>query len=217
MKAYFLAVPNDDILKGFRERVGVAAGATRHVRNTVRELGGVQALALPDHPIRGGAKYGDWIERLLYNGIGAALPMGERGRISYYADYRTAAAKRSTTTYFSSIPDEVVDAARVDGSSPISTLLYICIPLSIPMLGIAFIFSFIFFWNESRVCGVIQAGCGAPKPRAVAEGDVRSASRRLPILNRSPNGLGRFSTASTMSGPSEPPNLKPWPLPPPAT
>jgi DUF1680 family protein len=36
----------------------------------------------------GEAKFGDWIERLLYNGIGAALPMGAGGKTFYYADYR---------------------------------------------------------------------------------------------------------------------------------
>lgn len=34
------------------------------------------------------AAYGDWVERLLYNGIGAALPVGEGGRTFYYSDYR---------------------------------------------------------------------------------------------------------------------------------
>lgn len=36
----------------------------------------------------GEARYGDWIERLLYNGIGAALPIIGNGRNFYYADYR---------------------------------------------------------------------------------------------------------------------------------
>jgi DUF1680 family protein len=36
----------------------------------------------------GEARYGDWIERLLYNGIGAALPIRDEGRSFYYADYR---------------------------------------------------------------------------------------------------------------------------------
>jgi DUF1680 family protein len=36
----------------------------------------------------GEAKYGDWIERLLYNGVGAALPLQGNGRNFYYADYR---------------------------------------------------------------------------------------------------------------------------------
>jgi hypothetical protein len=35
----------------------------------------------------GEACYGDWIERLLYNGVGAALPIVESGKHFYYADY----------------------------------------------------------------------------------------------------------------------------------
>jgi DUF1680 family protein len=45
----------------------------------------------------GQARYGDWIEKLLYNGIGAALPMTGRGRTFYYADYVLGSA---TKTYF---------------------------------------------------------------------------------------------------------------------
>src|SRR5579863_5552203 len=36
----------------------------------------------------GEARYGDWIENLVYNGIGAALPMAAQGRTFYYSDYR---------------------------------------------------------------------------------------------------------------------------------
>ncbi len=36
----------------------------------------------------GEARYGDWIERLLYNGVGASLPIRDEGRSFYYADYR---------------------------------------------------------------------------------------------------------------------------------
>jgi hypothetical protein len=36
----------------------------------------------------GEARYGDWIEKLVYNGIGAALPMAPEGKTFYYSDYR---------------------------------------------------------------------------------------------------------------------------------
>ena len=36
----------------------------------------------------GEAQYGDWIETLVYNGIGAALPTEPDGRTFYYGDYR---------------------------------------------------------------------------------------------------------------------------------
>jgi DUF1680 family protein len=38
----------------------------------------------------GEAHYGDWIERLFYNGAGAALPLRPGGRNFYYSDYRTS-------------------------------------------------------------------------------------------------------------------------------
>jgi hypothetical protein len=36
----------------------------------------------------GEARYGDWTERLFYNGVGAALPLTGRGKNFYYSDYR---------------------------------------------------------------------------------------------------------------------------------
>jgi uncharacterized protein len=38
----------------------------------------------------GEARYGDWAERLLYNGIGASLQINGHGQHFYYADYRVA-------------------------------------------------------------------------------------------------------------------------------
>jgi len=35
----------------------------------------------------GEARFGDWIEQLVYNGIGAALPMAPGGKTFYYSDY----------------------------------------------------------------------------------------------------------------------------------
>ena len=35
----------------------------------------------------GDARYGDWIEKLVFNGIGASIPMTADGRVFYYSDY----------------------------------------------------------------------------------------------------------------------------------
>ncbi len=43
----------------------------------------------------GEARYGDWIERLLYNGIGAALPITDNGKNFYYSDYRVAGGAKT--------------------------------------------------------------------------------------------------------------------------
>ncbi len=42
----------------------------------------------------GQSRFGDWMERALYNGIGAALPMSGRGTTFYYADYRMKGSAR---------------------------------------------------------------------------------------------------------------------------
>ena len=42
----------------------------------------------------GDARYGDWIERLLYNGILGALPMGAKGDTFYYSDYRMGGGRK---------------------------------------------------------------------------------------------------------------------------
>ena len=45
----------------------------------------------------GDARYGDWIERLLINGLGASIPMTTDGRVFYYSDYCLyGGAKRNT-------------------------------------------------------------------------------------------------------------------------
>ena len=53
----------------------------------------------------GEARYGDWIELLFYNGIGAALPMRPDGRTFYYSDYRLGGARK----IYGAIHELVVD------------------------------------------------------------------------------------------------------------
>ncbi len=42
----------------------------------------------------GDARFGDWMEQALYNGIGAALPMQADGRNFYYSDYRLSGGRK---------------------------------------------------------------------------------------------------------------------------
>ena len=42
----------------------------------------------------GESRYGDWIERLVYNGIGAALPIVGNGKHFYYANYQLGAGMK---------------------------------------------------------------------------------------------------------------------------
>jgi len=46
----------------------------------------------------GEARFGDWMEKAVYNGIAAALPMAGRGRTFYYSDYMLGGDQK---TYYS--------------------------------------------------------------------------------------------------------------------
>ncbi len=50
--------------------------------------------------------------------------------------------------YFSSIPNEIEDAARIDGCNRMATLLRIMIPIAAPGLVTAMIYTFILAWND---------------------------------------------------------------------
>jgi ABC-type glycerol-3-phosphate transport system permease component len=50
--------------------------------------------------------------------------------------------------FFKGIPDEIVDAARVDGCSPLGVLWNIILPLSTPVLAAGVILQFTSIWND---------------------------------------------------------------------
>ncbi len=52
------------------------------------------------------------------------------------------------TTYYKNLPQELEDAAYVDGATPLQTFYYIFLPLAIPGLIITGLLSFIVAWNE---------------------------------------------------------------------
>lgn len=50
--------------------------------------------------------------------------------------------------FFRDFPDELIDAARVDGLGVFGTLVRVVVPLSLPGLGVATLFGFLVSWNE---------------------------------------------------------------------
>ena len=61
----------------------------------------------------GQAHYGDWIERLFYNGVGALVPMNDYGMIMYGSSYNLYGAQKSHSTVWfccqGSLPQTVAD------------------------------------------------------------------------------------------------------------
>lgn len=50
--------------------------------------------------------------------------------------------------YFLSIPDEVIDAARVDGAGDLRIFVQIVLPLAKPLIAVLTIFTFMYRWND---------------------------------------------------------------------
>jgi multiple sugar transport system permease protein/alpha-1,4-digalacturonate transport system permease protein len=50
--------------------------------------------------------------------------------------------------FFLTIPDEILEAARIDGASDISVFLRVVLPLSGPVIAVLTIFTFMYRWND---------------------------------------------------------------------
>ena len=51
--------------------------------------------------------------------------------------------------FYKMIPKALDEAAQLDGASPIYTYLRIAVPLSVPSIVTSFLFSFVWYWNET--------------------------------------------------------------------
>ncbi|NLG82898.1 MAG: carbohydrate ABC transporter permease [Bacilli bacterium] len=53
--------------------------------------------------------------------------------------------------FFRQIPNELIEAAEVDGANTVRIFLTIAIPLSLPAFLICFLYSFVWYWNETSL------------------------------------------------------------------
>ena len=51
-------------------------------------------------------------------------------------------------SYFTSISDELIDAAQVDGAGMIRTFLYVALPIAVPAFAVSVIWQFTSAWND---------------------------------------------------------------------
>jgi multiple sugar transport system permease protein len=65
-----------------------------------------------------------------------------------YAAFNLAFAIWMLQAYFSTIPKELEEAARLDGASTLQRLRLVLLPLAAPALGVTAIFVFLYCWNE---------------------------------------------------------------------
>jgi sorbitol/mannitol transport system permease protein len=91
-------------------------------------------------------------------------------------------------TYFKEIPGEILEAARMDGASLKSEILYVLTPMAIPGIASTILLNIILAWNESFWTLNLTAAKAAPLTAFIAS-------------YSSPEGLfyAKLSAASTMA------------------
>ncbi len=60
--------------------------------------------------------------------------------------------------FFKTIPGVLMESAEVDGASHLKIFLKIAIPLAIPSIIIVFLFSFVWYWNETFITALYVGG-----------------------------------------------------------
>ncbi|KKX33009.1 carbohydrate ABC transporter permease [Rhizobium sp. LC145] len=70
------------------------------------------------------------------------------GLILSYIVFALPVATYMLYSYFSQVPDELIDAARADGASDFRIFHTIVIPISIPPIVTVFLYSFMWSWND---------------------------------------------------------------------
>ena len=91
-------------------------------------------------------------------------------------------------TYFKEIPGEILEAARMDGASLRSEILYVLTPMAVPGIASTILLNFILAWNEAFWTLNLTAAKAAPLTAFIAS-------------YSSPEGLfyAKLSAASTMA------------------
>ena len=64
--------------------------------------------------------------------------------------------------YMSSLPEELIESARVDGADHFSTFMRLVLPLSVPAIAAFAIFQFLWTWNDYLIA-VIMLNSGTPE------------------------------------------------------
>jgi len=70
------------------------------------------------------------------------------GLILVYVTFATPFGTYLLTSYFRSVPHELVEAAEVDGAAPLQILWRVMLPIAKPALLTLGIFNFLWMWNE---------------------------------------------------------------------
>ncbi|BCB75953.1 carbohydrate ABC transporter permease [Phytohabitans flavus] len=79
-------------------------------------------------------------------------------------------------TFFAGLPEEVFEAAALDGASTLTTFLRVAVPVSGPAIASVAIFQFIWVWNDLLIALIFLGGDPGVAPLTVAVSNLVSAT-----------------------------------------
>ena len=75
------------------------------------------------------------------------------------------------TAFFLELPNELSEAARVDGASEVDVFLRVSLPLAVPGIVSIFILHFIFSWNDLLIPLMLLRSNQAPVTMRISDAD----------------------------------------------
>lgn len=81
-----------------------------------------------------------------------------QGLIFAYAAFGLPMSTYLLVAYFRAIPDELIEAARLDGAGELRILFRVLLPISTPAIAALSIFNFVWMWNDLLLPLVIMGG-----------------------------------------------------------
>lgn len=81
-----------------------------------------------------------------------------QGLILAYAAFGLPISTYMLAAYFRAIPDELIEAARLDGAGDMRVLFQIMLPISTPAIAALSILNFVWMWNDLLLPLVIMGG-----------------------------------------------------------
>lgn len=93
-------------------------------------------------------------ETILSMGLGGSYP----GLILAYAAFGLPMSTYLLVAYFRAIPDELIEAARLDGAGDMRILFEVLLPVSTPAIAALSILNFVWMWNDLLLPLVILGG-----------------------------------------------------------
>ncbi|MDQ7908134.1 carbohydrate ABC transporter permease [Phytohabitans sp. ZYX-F-186] len=79
-------------------------------------------------------------------------------------------------TFFAALPDELFEAAALDGASTLTAFLRVAVPVSGPAIASVAIFQFIWVWNDLLIALIFLGGDPGVAPLTVAVSNLVSAT-----------------------------------------